>query len=120
MPTAHDPDSARIAPHATLIDPAGVLLETQPIQFSVRAELNAACRVGSDSAAPGAAKRTDWAGTALESAAGDLDDAHGGEGNDLTSLAEVVLEEAACVSHLAEDIESRRPVPEDGEPGDEV
>jgi hypothetical protein len=76
--------------------------------------------VGSDSAAPGAAKRTDWAGAALESAAGDLDDAHGGEGNDLTGLAEVVLEEAACVSHLAEDIESRRPVPEDGEPGDEV
>jgi hypothetical protein len=49
-------------------------------------------RVGSDSAAPGSAKRTDWAGTALESAAGDLDDAHGGEGNDLTGLAEVVLE----------------------------
>jgi len=67
-----------------------------------------------------AAKRTDWAGTALESAAGDLDDAEGGEGNDLTGIAEVVLEEAACVSHLAEDIESRRPVPEDGEPGDEV
>jgi len=67
-----------------------------------------------------AAKRTDWAGAALESAAGDLDDADGGAGNDLTGLAEVVLEEAACVSRLAEDIESRRPVPEDGEPGDEV
>jgi hypothetical protein len=58
-----------------------------------------------------AAKRTDWAGTALESAAGDLDDAHGAEGNALTGLAEVVLEEANRVSHLAEDIESRRTVP---------
>ncbi len=56
-----------------------------------------------------AAKRTEWAGTALESAAGDLDDAHGNEGAPLTSLAEVVQEEATRVSHLAEDIESQRP-----------
>jgi hypothetical protein len=65
-----------------------------------------------------ASKRTDWAGTALESAAGDLDDAHSGEGDALTGLAEVVLEEAVRVSHLAEDIESHRPVPEDGERDD--
>ena len=56
-----------------------------------------------------AAKRTDWAGTALESAAVDLDEAHGNEGAALTSLAEVVQEEATRVSHLAEDIESQRP-----------
>jgi len=67
-----------------------------------------------------AAKRTDWAGTALESAAGDLDDAHGVEGKPLTDLAEVVQDEAARVSHLAEDIESHRPVAEDDEPGDGV
>jgi hypothetical protein len=67
-----------------------------------------------------AAKRTDWAGMALESAAGDLDDAHGVEGKPLTDLAEVVQDEATRVSHLAEDIESHRPVPEDDEPGDGV
>jgi hypothetical protein len=59
-----------------------------------------------------AAKRAGWAGTALENAAGDLSDAHGGEGRALTGLAEVVLEQAERVSHLAEDIESQRPVPE--------
>jgi hypothetical protein len=67
-----------------------------------------------------AAKRTDWAGTALESAAGELDDAHGVEGKPLTDLAEVVKDEATRVSHLAEDIESHKAVPEDDEPGDEV
>jgi hypothetical protein len=60
-----------------------------------------------------AAKRADWAGTALESAAGDLDDVRGREGNDLTGLAEVVKDEAGRVSRIAEDIESRRPVPDD-------
>lgn len=58
-----------------------------------------------------AAKRADWAGSALESAAGDLDGTHGTEGNALTGLTEVVLEEAARVSRLAEDIESQRPRP---------
>jgi len=67
-----------------------------------------------------AARRTDLAGTALKSAAGDLDEAHGDDGNTLTGLAEVVLEEATRVSHLAEDIESRRPAAEDGESGDEA
>jgi hypothetical protein len=67
-----------------------------------------------------AAKRTDWAGTALESAAGDLDDAHGVEGKPLTNLAEVVQDEATRVSHLAEDIKSHRPLSEDDEPGDGV
>jgi hypothetical protein len=55
-----------------------------------------------------AAKRTDWAGAALESAAGDLDDAHDGKGDALAGLSEVVLDEAAVVSGLAEVIESRR------------
>ncbi|HTA33437.1 MAG TPA: hypothetical protein VK721_08435 [Solirubrobacteraceae bacterium] len=64
-----------------------------------------------------AAKRADWAGTALESAAGDLDDAHGVEGRPLANLAEVVQDEATRVAHLAEDIESHRLVPEDAEPG---
>jgi hypothetical protein len=63
-----------------------------------------------------AAKRTDWAGTALASAAEDLDDAHGGEGSALTGLVELVQEEATRVSHLAEDIESHRPALEDGKP----
>jgi hypothetical protein len=62
-----------------------------------------------------AAKRADWAGAALESAAGDLDGACGTEGNALTGLAEVVLDEAARVSHLAEDIGSQRPDSDDRE-----
>ena len=65
-----------------------------------------------------AAKRTDWAGAALGSAAEDLDDAHGGEGKPLTDLAEVVHDQAGRVSRLAEDIASHRRAPEDDEPGD--
>ena len=62
-----------------------------------------------------AAKRTDLAGAALVSAAGDLDCAHGRAGNTLTGLAEVLRDEAMCVSHLVEDIESHRDAPdEDG------
>jgi hypothetical protein len=53
-----------------------------------------------------AAKRTDLAGTALESAAGDLNDVLGEDGNALAGLAEVVLEQAGRVSRLAEDIDS--------------
>jgi hypothetical protein len=64
-----------------------------------------------------AAKRADWAGAALECAAGDLHDAHNSEGNPLTGLTEVVLEEAARVAHLAEDIESHRPLADEREPG---
>jgi|GEM_PF-6597342 len=59
-----------------------------------------------------AAKRADWASTALESAADDLDDAHGDQGKSLAGLVEVVQDEAGRVSHLAEDIESHRPVTE--------
>jgi hypothetical protein len=59
-----------------------------------------------------AAKRADLAGAALESAAGDLDGAYGTEGNALAGLAELVLDEAARVSHLAEDIGSQRPEPQ--------
>ena len=55
-----------------------------------------------------AARRTDLAETVLESAAADLNDAHGEDGNALTGLAEVVLEQAGRVSHLAEDIDSHR------------
>ncbi len=57
-----------------------------------------------------AAKRTSLAGSALKSAAGDLRDAHGDDGNALAGVADVVLEQAVRVSHLAEDIESHRPV----------
>jgi hypothetical protein len=63
-----------------------------------------------------AAKRIDWAGSALESAADDLDDAHNDDGSRLTSLAEVVQEEAERVAHLAKDIESQRAVPDGGPP----
>lgn len=66
-----------------------------------------------------AAKRTDWAGAALESAAGDLDEAHGVEGNALTGITEVVLDEAARVSRLAEDVESHDPAPADGAQGNQ-
>jgi len=58
-----------------------------------------------------AAKRTSLAGSALKSAAGDLRDTHGDDGNALAGVAEVVLEQAVRVSHLAEDIESHRPIP---------
>lgn len=64
-----------------------------------------------------AAKRADWAGTALAGAANDLDDAHGEEGKPLTGLAELVQEEAERVASLAEDIDSHRAVPEDGHAG---
>jgi hypothetical protein len=67
-----------------------------------------------------AAKRTDWAGAALESAAGDLDEAHGAEGNALPGLVEVVLDEAARVSHLAEDIDSHKSLPVNRKPSNDV
>jgi len=54
-----------------------------------------------------AAKRTDWAGEALEHAADDLDDV-GADETKLTALAETVQEEAEHVSRLAKDIESQR------------
>jgi hypothetical protein len=57
-----------------------------------------------------AAKRADLAGTALASAAVDLDNAHGRDGNALAGLAEVILDEAGRVSHLVQDIESHRPI----------
>jgi hypothetical protein len=63
-----------------------------------------------------AAKRTDWAGTALEGAAGDLDGACDAEGNPLVGLTEAVQDEAERVVNLAEDIESRRTAPENSEP----
>jgi hypothetical protein len=58
-----------------------------------------------------AAQRAGWAGTALESAARDLDSACGADGNALSGLAEVVQDQATRVSNLAEEIESRTSVP---------
>ncbi|MGO9489334.1 MAG: hypothetical protein ACLQBB_09950 [Solirubrobacteraceae bacterium] len=63
-----------------------------------------------------AAKRADWAGTALDGAAQDLDGACGADGNPLSGLAEVVQDEAVRVSNLVEEIESRRTLPRDVEP----
>jgi len=76
-----------------------------------RVERDSASVARDDDLISRAAKRADWAGTALKSAAGDLDDAHSTEGRPLKELAEVVEDEAARVSHLAEDIESHRPTP---------
>ena len=59
-----------------------------------------------------AARRTDFAGTALASAAADLDHALSSRhGKALTGIAELVREEGERVCRLAEDIESRRPSP---------
>lgn len=63
-----------------------------------------------------AAKRADWAGSALDGAAEDLDDAHNNEGKPLTTLSEVVKDEAERVSRLAEDIKSQRSQAEPGAP----
>ena len=54
-----------------------------------------------------AAKRADWAGRALESAAEDLQEAGGPDGG-FEGLTEMVLDQAARVSRLSQDIESRR------------
>ena len=64
-----------------------------------------------------AAKRTDWAGTALEGAADDLDDV-GEDDSTLTGLAETVQDEAARVARLAKDIESQRVDPDGPERAD--
>ena len=61
-----------------------------------------------------AAKRTDWAGSALEGAAEDLDDV-GEDDSTLTGLAESVQDEATKVARLAKDIERQRG---DTEPAD--
>jgi hypothetical protein len=60
-----------------------------------------------------AAKRTNLAGSALAGAAEDLDSACGRDGNALTGLAEVLLNDAGRLTQLAADIESHRTVPED-------
>jgi hypothetical protein len=75
---------------------------------------NAAARE-SDQLIARAAKRANLAGTALAGAAGDLDNAHSRDGNALTGLAEVVLDEAGRVSHLVKDIESHRAAPKDSD-----
>jgi hypothetical protein len=58
-----------------------------------------------------AAKRTDWAGSALEGAADDLEDANDDD-SALTGLAESVQEEAERVGRLAKDIEGQRGDPD--------
>ena len=60
-----------------------------------------------------AAKRAAWAGTALESAARDLDGTWGADGNALSGLAEVVQDASIRVTNLAEEIESRTTAPSD-------
>lgn len=55
-----------------------------------------------------AAKLAAWAGDALTTAAGDLNDAHGCDRKPLTGLTQVVTEQAARVSSLADDIDSHR------------
>ena len=71
---------------------------------------------GNDALIGRAAKRAGWAGTALESAANDLDGAWGTDGNALSGLAEIVQDEAVRVSNLAKEIESRSIVPSDVDP----
>jgi hypothetical protein len=61
-----------------------------------------------------AAKRTKLAGTALASAAWDLDNAHDCHGHALTGLAEVLRDEAGRVSRLVDDIESHKDASDDG------
>jgi hypothetical protein len=60
-----------------------------------------------------AAKHAAWAGTALESAARDLDGTWGADGNALSGLVEVVQDQAIRVANLAEEIESRSTNPRD-------
>ncbi|MCW3030494.1 MAG: hypothetical protein JWM66_627 [Solirubrobacterales bacterium] len=55
-----------------------------------------------------AAKRADWARSALQAAAGDLAGIEDASGGLLTSLVEQVHDEAERVGRLAEDIRSRR------------
>jgi hypothetical protein len=55
-----------------------------------------------------AARRADWAVSALEGAAGDLTRAHGPEGNSLTGITEIVRDQAERLSSLADDIERCR------------
>jgi hypothetical protein len=80
-----------------------------------RVRRNDAAARRSDQLIARAAKRANLAGTALASAAGDLGNAHSRDGNALTGLAEVVLDEAGRVSNLVEDIESHRALPEDSD-----
>jgi hypothetical protein len=54
-----------------------------------------------------AARRADWAGAALVSAGEDLGGARTCEGNPLTGVSEVVMDEAARVGRLAEGIASQ-------------
>jgi hypothetical protein len=82
----------------------------------IAGETKGAAEKNDDELVSRAARRTGWAGTALESAAGALAEV-GDEGDAMTSLAEVVEDEAVRVSHLAEDIESQLPDPDDTEPG---
>ena len=63
-----------------------------------------------------AARRAEWAASALHSAAGDLDRAWGREGNSLAGLTEIVQEHALRMSSIAGDIERCRAAHGSGEP----
>lgn len=104
-------DLIRLSPSCALSDPRGgrdwgLAMTGTMIHRSAARASGAANR--DDELIARAAKCADWAGTALESAAADLRGAHDSGGDPLLGLAEVVLDEAARVSHLAEDIESQR------------
>jgi hypothetical protein len=79
---------------------SGTRIHRRAAQTGVRAERN-------DERIARAAKRADWAGAALVSAAEDLGGARSCEGNRLTGIIEVVMDEAARVGRLAEDIASQ-------------
>jgi hypothetical protein len=109
-------DLIRLSPSCALPDPRGgrdAGLAMSGTKIDRHAAPASASANRNDKLIARAAKRADLAATALESAGADLDGAHDSMGDPLTGLAEVVLDEAARVSHLAEDIESQR-APEGG------
>lgn len=79
---------------------SGTKIDRRVAQTGARADRN-------DELIARAARRADWAGAALVSAAEDLGGARSCEGNPLTGVSEVVMDEAARVRRLAEDIASQ-------------
>ena len=79
---------------------SGTKIDRRVAQTGARADRN-------DELIARAAGRADWAGAALVSAAKDLGAARSCEGNPLTGVSEVVMDEAARVCRLAEDIASQ-------------
>lgn len=79
---------------------SGTKIDRRGVRSGARADRN-------DERIARAAKRADWAGAALVSAAEDLGGARSCEGNPLTGITEVVMDEAGRVRRLAEDIASQ-------------